>query len=500
MPKAFKSILFFILFAFNNYAQNVNHSLINADAFSYKNHLYIYGYYENKSNLIFKCYRYNTQLVITDSTEQNLGKHAPSDYLEITTDTLHQIINFYLQVANQKNTVTLLRYNDTLNLIAFRENYDANRINSINAFDDESYNYNDDLYIIRTSNTDTSGKQFFLTKYKVQSITKPFEYDIKWQFAFERKFIHRATTLYADSQLVLVYANVFDGPKKGQWILRINAQNGELIKGTKLQSKRDVRSFLLSKSYYDKKQNILYTIGSIYGPDMIDIKNNKFNFVQLSKQHKLFLVSIDSVGEIINRVEKLFALPIQTNTGKSLVSYHIKIREFNPINKTDFDVWADMYELSKPTILTYYSSWHINIKPDDVDYAITPSRFYVCSNAIPKLISFEKGDNYGKFHIENIGDYDRFKYKTTNTTSVLKTLNDGNNNPIYFLRKINIINATKEFYMVYLGKKGLEKNSILKSEQGQKAHLFFSEKGNYFTFITNTSHTSFEIKSLSISK
>jgi hypothetical protein len=44
---------------------------------------------------------------------------------------MHDVLNFYFQLANQKNVVSLLRVNDSLKQIATAENYDANHINSL---------------------------------------------------------------------------------------------------------------------------------------------------------------------------------------------------------------------------------------------------------------------------------------------------------------------------------------------------------------------------------
>lgn len=474
-------------------AQTIKRNLLQANILLYRQNVYVFGYEESKNELLFKCYSYTPNLASKDSIEFKLGKHTPADYLEISTDTLHDAINFYFQLANQKNVVTLLRVNDKLQEICHADNIDANHINSLTAFEDEKYVCKFFLYIIKTAN-DTSGKQFYLSKYQLQNNNKPTEYDYKWQFAFERKYIHRASVLYADSSLVLVYAHVNDGIKKGQWILRINANTGELIKGTKLNPKGDSRYFLVSNSSYEPQTKTFNVIGSIYSADMLDFKKETYKFVNLSKQHKLFLITIDSSGEVITRAEKLFALPLQTNTGKNLISYHVKIRDFKKINTNDFDVWADLYELTTPTVLSYYSSWHIDIKPDDVDYAFTPSPFYVCTKAIPKFISFDKGDSYGKFFLDKISDYDKFKYQKPLTPVVLKTAYNDNNNPYYILKKVNIANSTKNFNYVFIGKKGLENKVFLKSEQGQKADVFFTKGTNYISFTTNTANSEFELK------
>jgi hypothetical protein len=474
-------------------SQAVRKNLVSANCLQFHNQVYVFGLQENKSALRFKCFAYNYKLELKDSTEYDLGRHSISDFLEISSDTIHNVLNFYFQLANQKNTVTLLRLNDTLGKICSVENYDANHVNSLTAFDDEKYIFKEDLYTIRI-NTDSAGKQFFLSRYSLKSMLQPFEYDFKWQFAFERKYIHRATVLYADSSYVMVYAHVFDGPKKGQWVLRINATNGALIKGTKLSIKGDPRYFLVSNSIYTKKTNSINLIGSIYAPESFDLNTKAFNFVNLSKNHKLFLITIDSAGEVRDRVEKLFALPLQINKGSFVSSYYVKIREFKKVNTNSFDVWADLYELYDPNTLNYYSSWHIDISPDDVDYAITPSRFYIATKAIPNFSSFAKGDLYGKFHLDDIGDYDKFKYKTLLNPVVIKTNIDDVGNSSFVLKKTTISNATKAYNYVFMGKKALENKVILRSEQGQNVNLFFIDKQRYISFITNISNSDFELK------
>ena len=473
--------------------QAIKQNLLLANALPFHHTIYAYGYEQSKANLLFKCYSYNYQLKLQDSILFDLGKHTTADYLEISIDTLHDVLNFYFQLANQKNMVSLLRVNDTLEKIASAENYDANHINSLTVFDDEKYSYGDDMYIIRT-NTDTAGKQFYLSKYHVKDMTKPFEYDYKWQFAFERKYIHRASIIYADSNQVIVYAHVFDGIKKGQWILRINATTGEIIKGTKLTNKGDTRYFLMSNIIVSNKGKNIDVIGSIYDANMMDFKNKTQNFTNQSKAHKLFLVCMDSIGDVITRAEKAFPLPIQTKSVEGLKSFHVKVREFKKLKDNNFDVWLDVYEQSKPLQFCYYSSWHIDIAPDDVDYAFTPSKFFISTTVIPSYISFEKGDTYGKFILNDIGEYDKFKYQKPLNPFIIITGLDDLGNSYYLLKKTTLMTATKSYNYVSMGRKALENKVILKSEQGQKANIYFYKKNGYISFTTNTANTEFQLK------
>lgn len=493
MNRKFRFIISLICLSFVVRCQTIKQNLLLANSLSFHQTIYTYGFIQDKSNLLFKCYSYNYQLQLKDSASYVLGAHTSADFLEITVDTLHNVLNFYFQLADQKNAVTLVRLNNKLEKITYAENYDANHINSLTVFDDEKYACNEDMYIVRTQ-ADSSGKQFYLSKYHVKDMKKPFEYDYKWQYAFERKFIHRVSIVYSDSNQVVVYVNVFDGLKKGQWILRINAVTGQIIKGTKLSSKSDSRHFLLSNLIVDKKTKSIDVMGSVYDANMIDFKNNTSNFTNQSKSHKLFLVTIDSLGDVVTRAEKAFPLPIQTKSVNGLQSFHVKIREFKKLKDNNFEVWADIYEQSKPLVFCYYSSWHIDITKDGVDYTFTPSKFFISTSAIPNFINFTKGDTYGKFILNNIGDYDKFKYQQPLSPFIITTGLDDLNNSFYILKKTDLMMVIKLYYHVYMGNKSLENKIILKSEQGQKANIYFYKKSNYISFTTNIANTEFELK------
>ncbi|MCF8423090.1 MAG: hypothetical protein K9H41_01970 [Bacteroidia bacterium] len=473
--------------------QVIKQNLLLANSALFHQSIYTYGFEQSKNNLLFKCYSYNYRLQIKDSVTFSLGKHTPSDFLEISIDTLHDVLNFYFQLANQKNLVTLLRLNDTLEKITSAENYDANHINSLTAFDDEKYAYKDDIYVIKT-NSDSSGKQFYLVKYHIKTMDKPFEYDSKWQFAFERKHIHRASVVYADTGQVILYTHVSDGIKKGQWILRINANNGEIIKGTKLSAKGDTRHFLLSNLIIDKKNKSINVIGSIYNANEIDFKNNASNFTNQIKNHKLFLVTIDSLGDVINRTEKLLPLPIIVKSLNVPQSYHVKIREFKKLNDSNFDVWMDIYTQSKPLTFCYYSSWHLDISSDDIDFTVNPSKFYISSESITDFISYAKGDSYSKFILNDINEYDKFKYQQPLNQFIIATGLDDLSNSWYMLKKTDLNSLTKFYYYVFYGKKGLENKVVLKAEQNQKTHIYFYKKTSYLSFTTDAANTSFELK------
>jgi hypothetical protein len=202
---------------------------------------------------------------------------------------------------------------------------------------------------------------------------------------------------------------------------------------------------------------------------------------------------MDSLGEVISKTEKLIALPLQTNNQTYTTSYHLKIREFKKTD-TGFDVWADMYEQTLPITFVYYSSWHIDITPNELDYDITPSRFLIATKAIPKFISYAKGDAYGKFILDKISDFDAFLYKKPLNPVVIKTAMDDIGNPFFVLKKTDILSGTKSYNYVFVGKKGLENKVLFDCVKDQTGNIYFTKPTSYISFTDNLEHTAFELK------
>lgn len=482
-----------IAFALPAFSQATQHALLRAGSCFYKHTIYVYGYEQRKEQLVFRCLSYNSKLVLKDSAEFALGKHNESQYLDISRDTLHDVLNFYFQLADQKNNVSLCRLDSNLKILCAATDFDANHVNSIAAFEDESYRYKQSMYVISTAE-DSTGKQFYLSRYDVKDMNKPFEYDSKWQYAFERKHIHRATVIAADSLQVLLYAHVMEGLKKGQWILRVNARNGTLIKGTKLNPKGDERHYLYSKAIYDAKDRSLDMAGSIYPSAMIDFQKATADFKTLSATHQLFVLHIDSLGEVTSRFEKLLPLPVATlKPGTAATPLHLKIREFNKQSDKGLMMWADLYEQKQTNVMTYYSSWQVKLLPAEESYSIKTSTVYPLPKLVPDLIGTTPGNAYGKVYLNAISDYDKFKYAHASNPVLVNSGMDANNLPILILKKVNILNGQKSYLEVLTGKKGAEVKALFNTTKNQAADVFMFENG-YISFLCDPGQTGYTLK------
>ncbi len=491
--KTFGYFLIIMCFCGSRYAraQVVQKPLLRSGAFQFNHQVYLYGYEQAQQNLLFKCYAYSPQLICHDSIRLDLGKHTPADFLDISTDTLHGGINFYFQRAGGENTLALLRTSPALVKTGLAEHVDANHVNTVTAFDDEKYACGNDIYVIKTV-PDSTGRQFFLSKYSTRYAAQSFDYDFRWQFAFERQFIHRAAVVYADSSVVMVYVNVTDSTKKGQWLLRIDARTGKLVRGTRLNYKGDNRYFLYSNAFYDRRSKAMTCVGNIYPQAVINFKTGQADFSSGARNHQLFVIKIDSLGDIVLRSEKPLPLPVPVTKAGAGTSYHLKVRQLTPMPDKKIAAWTDLYEMGPDHVLRYYTSWYLGLDESDAGYEITPGKFSVCTSAVPGLISNTGGDMYGKFLLRNPAQYDQWLYARPLLPVVVQTALTATGDPVYTLLKKDLNAGIMTYYRVLPGKKGLVSETLLRSEKDRPARLFFISPA---AFISCVSHdTSVELK------
>lgn len=481
-----------LAFAIPVFSQVVQRALLRAGSCFYKHTIYVYGYEQRKEQLLFRCFSYTSNLAPKDSTEFDLGKHTENQYLDISRDTMHDVLNFYFQLADQKNRVSLCRLDSTLKTLCTATDYDANHINSMTAFEDESYRYKQSLYVISTAE-DSTGKQFYMSRYDLKAMDKPFEYNSTWQYAFERKYIQRASIIAADSVQVVLYAHVTEGLKKGQWILRVHARNGTLIKGTKLNAKGDERHYLYSKALYHATDRSLDIAGSIYPSAMIDFKKATADFKTLSATHQLFVLHIDSLGEVTSRFEKALPLPASiAKPGTAATPLHFRIRELSKQTDKGFVVWADLYEQKQANVMSYYSSWQLKLVPAEEGYSISTSTVYALPKLIPDLIGTTPGNSYGKIYLNAISDYDKFEYTAPSNPVLLHSSLDAGNSLVLVLRKINILSGQKSYLEVLTGKKGAEVKALFNTVKHQASEVYILGSA-YISFLSDPGNTGYTL-------
>ena len=492
-----KRILFLIFIPFLITAQSFKRTLLKANSFYFKNHVYVFGYLQIKNEIDFKLYKISNTLNSVDSVSFLLGREKLDSYLEITSDTMHNFLNFYFQKSDSKNKASLIRLNDSLKLIARAENFDANKINSLTSFEDDKFWFKNSCYTIRSS-MDSAGKQYFLNRYSVTNFQKPFEYQSMWQFPFEKRNISTAHVFYADTSLVMIYVNVLAGAKSGTWVLKINNKTGQLITGSKLNHKGDTRHFLPTAFSYNKKTKQLLAAGNIYSEQQLSFGTGAHSFLNLDKQNTFFFITVDSIGDVISRNEKNYPIILLANKTnlKQVFYYHLKIKELQSTSGNDFKAYCSIYKSTGQELLFLYTTgFCFNFGVNEIGLEILFDKLLDNLSSLPNLITNDAKDINGKMEISSINEFDKFLFKWP-LTDVEKFFGTYDlNNPKWILNKSDINTGNNSFYLVRMGKKGLENKIILESSKYNHPAIYKLSNEKLLLFNFDATLSVFEIYS-----
>lgn len=401
--------------------------------------------------------------MLQDSLEVSIGSSYINDYLEVEADTIHHCLNFFFQKSNQED-VKVLRLSSKPELISISENVKANHIkaaklNAIHSvYDDEN------LYTI-TNYSDSLSTQFYLNKYKLLCNATHFEYELEWQYPFERQNIKDILIQYVDSAYLLLYAMVVDGVKKGEWILKIDNRKGDLIKGSKLNLKGENKLYFPPLLSYNQKTKNVLLVGNATSANAFNYRSNEV----LSKSHlnSWYVFEVDSLMDISKRYEKTISFPqalsVQAKTSSIL---------FNPIqisvkSETRFEILNQVYALNGQSA-SYMSSWLIDLVFQDDECLIEPLPYYsinIDSKSKPIVtdkIEFASSDSYYQFF------YEKRKLPLLEHRFV-------SGKPLYVMVKNDIIDNSFQYYKCSFGLKALECGVIEKVNKEYFPKYYFTE-------------------------
>lgn len=370
--------------------------------------LYTFGLTVRSKSTALNIYKIDFKLNVTDSFFVSLGKIAIDEFLLLSSDTLHDFLNVYVQ-KKEKKLVHVLRFNKQLNLIASIENVDIARLNSISAFESEIAYHQHDVYTVKVINSDTSGRQFYLNKFTLKSETKNFEYDLKWQFPFERKNINSAHIAMINSSFVLVYVNVTDGIKAGQWLLRVDPVKGTLIRGTKLNDKSKPGFYSFGAASYDSISKNLFMLGQKIPASDFSQKDNTLNIIN-KPITTAYLVQIDSLVELVSREE--FKIPVSdSKMNKSPVGYLLRFTKLKKMKDSDLLFEIDLYKGNNTCYL--YSNTVANTISLAED-KVTMGKMSVSTNSLIEkfYVNNDKSDMNGKLCVDSLNQFEKLYYKT----------------------------------------------------------------------------------------
>ncbi len=439
-------VTYFILFLFSVrtcWTQVLELNLTHANSQIYKKHIFTYGLLSNRQKINLYIFKIDFKLGKKDSLVIDLGTSKLEDYLLLYSDTLHDFLNIYIQ-KKEKNFITVIRVNKSFELLAKIENVEVGRLNNNAMFGNEKLYFKSNIYAIKIQ-SDSSGKQFYLNKYIYKSEFKNFDYELKWQFPFERKNIHWAYPFYTDYHFVLLFVSVNTGPKLGQWILQIDAKEGKFLKATKLNDKGEKNTYLFGGFIMDTVQKTLSLVGQKLSEAQFNPDNPKLNIAG-NLATSIYYINLDSLGEIsLKNDYKIPIVDFQIGPKKPVNSYLFKVSELKRSGDGKINIEADIYKNTDQSLCYLYSNTNVYSLSMNEDKMILEKNT-VSSNLLVEQFYFskDKQDMNGKLCMDSISELELLFVKS----------------PTLPVKKQFRMDSEKISYWI-LSKSNIKKNSIV---------------------------------------
>lgn len=447
----------------------------------FKGQLYAFGLTSTKTTDVFSIYKFNSQFSITDSVQIEISKKPNETYLQIHSDTLHNFLNIYLQKENQ-NTVQVLRFDPQLKLLCSLPAIDVARLNNTSLFDSDVLHFNEEVYSVKIIG-DSSGKQFYINKFKLVSSEKNFDYKMSWQFPFERKNVQQAHLIYINKKHVYVYVDVSQGIKKGQWLLKLNALNGQLIKASKINDKGETNTYFFGNHYFDMGNQSLHLIGMQLSEAQYNFEKNILKIEDLAYT-SMYHLELDSLGDIQDK--QIFKIPIilMTSGAKKISSStFLKINTLKKNVEGKLVFQGDVFKSTGGSKCFFY----VNSIPFSLSY--TETGFVMDKNTITanKMIEdyyFVKDrlDMNGRMCADSLSQFSKLVYQNPSMPVKLGFKSDSENNSLYLLNKHSFNKNNVNYSVLSPVKKIYQLSGIEDIAEHKFPGISFLSKDQYVIF------------------
>ena len=488
-------LLIALQFFFGSYqSQSLNLPLTAANSQVFNKTLFTYGIRQNSKHTTFCIYKIDQAIKLKDSLIIELGKNKNETFLQCSSDTAHNFLNIYIQKKGA-NQITVLRFNKNFELLYKIADVDVARLNSISSFNNEMYYFDKDIYSLKTQK-DTAGLQFYLNKQSLKSDSENFDYSAKWQFPFERKNIAWAHTFYADKSIVLLYVNIASGIKSGQWILKINAENGQLIKGTKLNDKTEENVYTFGNSHYNPSNKMLLLVGQKFTEKQFQSKQNLLA-TRGASFALVYLVQVDSIGDVQSRQEiKLPILELKSVAKKTNTNYLLQFVKLKQINQNEYTLEMDLYRTTdRISCYNYCNTFTNSIKFIEEKLQLEKKTLSSNTQLENFVVSKDKLDRNGKFCIDSLNKLEQVFYKEPAFHVKLGFKPDSLSRPKWLLLKTKLNPASISYQVLQANKTSYELKTLEEISKNQQPS-YHALSDSMFVLSRQTSETNYLLKLL----
>lgn len=364
--------------------------------------VYFFGLAESAKTCSFRCFSYNVELAPLDSFAFDLGAAKADNFHEIGVDTTHGFLNFWFQQKNDDKHAVYLRLNNRLKQVFVNGTAELTRINTQFVYDDDKICCRNRIYVIRSPRD--SAHKFFLSCYELKDDRSFFDYEIKWGFRFYKFNYLRCKLLMADDEKVLVYVHALDGDKKGQYILSVNAQNGELLRTAKFNDEKDAvqYSYFFSSLEYNSERKEYFSAG------LITKAGEEASLLIPKKAPQLFLIVLNERAEVKYRFNDLAVLPAAALKAKDLKNICVRVKDIHVTGTGQVEVISEVAGSADGKRFRPYGYWLVSFTFTDGVKKILVNEYHnLIDNPANKLVTRQAADINGVFSIRSAAENDK---------------------------------------------------------------------------------------------
>jgi len=426
----------------------------------YSGQLYCFGLeVQNKTKLSLSVQKLGKNLDKISTQSFLLPFEITEEKVPCWSDTLHGYLNIYVSEGRTQK-VSIFRFRRNFEYLSQIHGVEVSRLNVLSGFDNELYYDRANVYAIKTKG-DSTGKQFFLNKYTIKENDGAFEYDLLWQFPFERKNIASARVFYANNDAVWMFVVVNAGEKTGQWILKVSAKNGHLIKGTKLNDKTDNKTYCFGNYFFERSTKSLIICGHTFSQKQLPAGSENLAIAG-STAVTLYISEIDSLGDQVVKQELKFPVLISKNSGKNPGhAYVLQLNAFTKTSENSYTIEADVYQKSKASpCYTYANTFAFSLRKEEEHYLT--EKINIASEPMIEAFLFnaDRLDMNGKLCQDSNTSLFKLFYKRPSLAVKLHYGSDSLKRPIWLLSKSNARKGNISYSLLRAGKKTYELKTL----------------------------------------
>ncbi len=277
-----------------------------------------------------------------------------------------------------------------------------------------------------------------------------------------------------------MYVNVITGPKKGQWILKMNTVTGLLSKGSKINDRGDNGFYSYGQLMTDTTNRKILIQGQRFTDKEFNQDEQKVNLC--GKPHvTVYLAEIDSAGEVASKNEiKIPVIEPKGTVNKTPVNYMIKTNSFTKDNEGNLVIAADIFKgLNNQFSYHYCNSNAIKISSSEGKFTLEKNAVNTNSLIEKYYLNNDQIDMTGKLAIDSIGDFEKLFYRQPTFAVKAGFKTDDAGSPVWLVKKVDNKKNMQNFSVVGPVKKVYQISNILDINRSENPAVIYLTKTQF---------------------